>query len=190
VQRFDPVPASGEGAVDFLEAPVDTLRDYQVVLQTSRGVMVAEFWPDVAPQHVRNFLALSQSGFYDGTLFHRVIPGFMIQGGDPLTKDPSMAPRWGTGGGPRKLAAEFSDTPHDRGVLSMARSTDPNSASSQFFVMHARYPPLDRSYSAFGKLVSGLEVVDAIVNSPRNAALGDRPDVPQVLEQAVVVRRP
>ncbi|MHC4263630.1 MAG: peptidylprolyl isomerase [Planctomycetota bacterium] len=187
VQMFEAVTTRGEGAVDFMEAPADELDQYLVVLETNRGTMVAEFWPDVAPNHVRNYLDLSGSGFYDGTLFHRCIPGFMIQGGDPQTKDPSKSRLWGTGGGPRKLEAEFNERTHDRGVLSAARSQDPDSASSQFFVMHARAPHLDRNYSAFGKVISGLDVVDRIVTSPRGAQ--DRPNEPQQLVRAVVVKR-
>ena len=166
--------------LDFMTMPVEQLTDYNVVLETNRGTIVAEFWPEVAPNHVRNYLDLAYTGFYDGIIFHRVIPGFMIQGGDPTGT--------GTGSGPRQLEAEFSDDPrfaHERGVLSMARSRDPNSASCQFFVMHAKSPHLDNQYSAFGKLVSGLEVVDAIVNTPRGA--GDRPNSPQTIEKAFVV---
>jgi len=187
VTYYVAVPTEGEEKVDFMTMPLEQLDDYLVVIETNRGTMVAEFWPDVAPNHVRNFLDLSYTGFYDGTLFHRVIPGFMVQGGDPYTKDPSKSRLWGTGGGPRQLEAEFNEKQHVPGVLSAARSTDPNSASSQFFLMHARASHLDRQYSAFGQLTSGLEVVDKIVKSPRNGQ--DRPDQPQQMIRATVVAK-
>ena len=104
------------------------------VLTTSEGEMVLEFWPDVAPGHVENFKKLAKQGFYDGTAFHRVIKGFMIQGGDPTTKDAAKESQWGTGGPGYKIKAEFNKKPHTAGVLSMARSNDPNSAGSQFFI--------------------------------------------------------
>src|SRR6516165_5569082 len=106
------------------------------VIKTSEGEMVVEFWPDVAPKTVENFKTLAKKGFYDGTCFHRVIKGFMIQGGDPLTKDPSKEDLWGTGGPGYQIKAEFNDRSHTRGVLSMARSNDPDSAGSQFFICH------------------------------------------------------
>lgn len=193
VQVFEAVPTEGEDAVDFMEAPVEDLGNYLAILETNQGTMVAEFWPDVAPGHVRNYLDLGSSGFYDGVLFHRVIPGFMIQGGDPQTKDATKSSRWGTGNGPRTLKAEFNDRPHEPGVLSMARGGDPNSASCQFFVMHAKYPSLDGQYTAFGKLVSGLEVVDRIVNTETVAdplsRARSRPAEPQRIERVTVVRR-
>ena len=108
------------------------------VIKTSEGEMVCELWPDVAPKTVENFKKLANSGFYDGTAFHRIIKGFMIQGGDPLTKDPRESSRYGTGGPGYKIKAEFNDRPHERGVLSMARSQDPDSAGSQFFICLAR----------------------------------------------------
>jgi len=174
------------------EASVATadLAKYWVLLRTNRGDILAEFWPETAPGHARNFLDLSQTGFYDGLTFHRVIPGFMIQGGDPN----------GTGGGngPRQLKSEFSDRKHTRGVLSMARRGTPgkkgpedplkDSASCQFFVMHQNYPSLDGSYTAFGKVVSGMAAVDKIVNSPRGQ--NDRPHEPQVILKATVVKAP
>lgn len=118
------------------------------ILTTSAGEMVLEFWPDVAPGHVENFKKLARQGFYDGTCFHRVIRDFMIQGGDPNTKDDSKQRLWGTGGPGHQIKAEFNDKPHVRGVLSMARSNDPNSAGSQFFICHGdpRFlgPPIHR----------------------------------------------
>jgi peptidyl-prolyl cis-trans isomerase B (cyclophilin B) len=143
------------------------------VIKTSEGEMVLEFWPDVAPGHVENFKKLARQGFYDGTCFHRVIKGFMIQGGDPLTKDEKMQARWGTGGPGYQIKAEFNDKPHVRGVLSMARSNDPNSAGSQFFICHGDPRFLDRQYTAFGQLIRGSEVLEKIATTP--TAPGDRP---------------
>jgi cyclophilin family peptidyl-prolyl cis-trans isomerase len=170
------------GDLDFMGMPADELDDYRVVLRTNRGDMLLEMWPRLAPNHVRNFLDLAQSGFYDGTTFHRVMPGFMIQGGDPT----------GTGGGngPRMLEAEFSQEKHVRGVLSMARTDDPNSASCQFFVMHGDAPGLDGQYSIFGRLVVGFDTLDAIANAPGRyiSQAGDiRPAQDQVIERALVV---
>src|SRR5213595_4187217 len=122
------------------------------VIKTSEGEMVAEFWPDVAPKTVENFKKLAKSGFYDGTAFHRVIKGFMIQGGDPLTKDESKQSRWGTGDPGYKIKAEFNKKSHERGVLSMARSADPDSAGSQFFICFANVSRLDHQYTTFGKI--------------------------------------
>src|ERR1044071_4680482 len=128
------------------------------VLNTSEGEMVLEFWPDVAPKHVENLKKLAREGFYDGTCFHRVIKGFMIQGGDPLTKDEANIGRWGTGGPAHRVKAEVNDKPHVRGVLSMARSNDPDSAGSQFFICHKDARFLDKQYTAFGKLLKGDDV--------------------------------
>ena len=135
------------------------------VIKTSEGEMVLEFWPDVAPGHVENFKKLAKQGFYDGTCFHRVIKGFMIQGGDPLTKDESKQDRWGTGGPGYQIKAEFNDKAHVRGVLSMARSNDPNSAGSQFFICHGDPRFLDRQYTAFGKLIKGDDVLEKIATT-------------------------
>jgi peptidyl-prolyl cis-trans isomerase B (cyclophilin B) len=137
-----------------------------VRLHTTKGPMVVGFRPDKAPGHVRNFIQLSQSGFYDGVAFHRVIKNFMIQGGCPNTK-PGASGIPGTGGPGHKVHAEFNELPHERGVLSMARAQDPNSAGSQFFVVHGdhdRVGFLDRQYTVFGKLVEGLDVLDEIAN--------------------------
>jgi peptidyl-prolyl cis-trans isomerase B (cyclophilin B) len=140
----------------------------RAVIETSKGEIEIELLPDKAPGHVKNFVDLAQKGFYEGTTFHRVIPGFMIQGGDPNTRDAS-APR-GTGGPGYTIDAEFNDTPHKRGVLSMARADDPNSAGSQFFICVADAAFLDRQYSAFGRVARGMEVADAIVSMKRDAA--------------------
>jgi len=152
-----------------------------VTLKTNRGDIVLRFFPASAPEHVKNFLAHSKSGLYAGCLFHRVIPGFMIQGGDPNSKDKDPA-NDGMGGYSYKgegtmLPAEFNDRKHTRGILSMARSREPDSAGSQFFVMHGDAPFLDGKYSVFGETIDGIEVVDAIVGTPRNSA--DRPDEDQ-----------
>ncbi len=135
------------------------------VIKTSEGEMVAAFWPDVAPKTVENFKKLAREGFYDGTAFHRIVKGFMIQGGDPLTKDPANENRFGTGDPGYKVKAEFNDKPHELGVLSMARSSDPDSAGSQFFICLARVPHLDHQYTAFGKLIKGEDVLKKIGDS-------------------------
>ena len=135
--------------------------------------MEIKFLPDVAPKHVENFVKLAKSGLYNGTIFHRVIPGFMIQGGDPLTKDEANQSRWGTGGPGYQIKAEFNDKPHMRGVLSMARSNDPNSAGSQFFICHGDPRFLDQQYTAFGRLVEGDDVLETIATTPTRP--GDRP---------------
>jgi peptidyl-prolyl cis-trans isomerase B (cyclophilin B) len=149
-------------------ARLEELENTIVDLNTSKGTISIKFYPEVAPNHVRNFVDLAKDGFYDGTKFHRVIPGFMVQGGDPNTKsgDPST---WGTGGSDQRIKAEFSNIPHRRGVVSMARSTHPDSASSQFFIVVADSNFLDNQYSVFGEVTSGMEVADEIVSAPRNA---------------------
>jgi len=136
------------------------------VLKTSAGEMVLEFWPEVAPKTVENFKALAQKGYYDGTAFHRIVKGFMIQGGDPLTKDPSREDDWGTGGPGHTIKAEFNDRKHQRGVISMARSQNPDSAGSQFFICLADAAFLDRKYTAFGRLVRGDDVLGRIGDTP------------------------
>ena len=147
-------------------------------LQTDLGDIQIKFFYDKAPNHVKNFVDLAASGFYDGSFFHRVIPGFMIQGGDPNTKVSPAAPGkgYGTGGSGNHVKAEFNDVSHKRGIVSMARSSDPNSASSQFFIVVKDSTFLDGQYSAFGEVVSGMDVADKIVNAPRNAS--DLPNQP------------
>jgi len=132
------------------------------VIKTSEGEMVAEFWPEVAPNTVENFKKLARSGFYDGTAFHRIVKGFMIQGGDPLTKDPAKESRYGTGDPGYKIKAEFNGRSHERGVLSMARSSDPDSAGSQFFICLANVSRLDHQYTTFGKIIKGDDVLGKI----------------------------
>ena len=136
------------------------------VLKTSEGEMVVEFWPEVAPKTVENFKKLAKQGFYDGTAFHRIVRGFMIQGGDPNTKDASKEQLYGTGDPGYKINAEFNDRKHERGVLSMARSRDPNSAGSQFFICLDRAPHLDHQYTAFGKVIKGEDVLLKIGEMP------------------------
>jgi peptidyl-prolyl cis-trans isomerase B (cyclophilin B) len=155
------------------------------VIKTSEGEMVAEFWPDVAPKTVENFKKLAKSGFYDGTAFHRVIKGFMIQGGDPLTKDESKKSSWGTGDPGYKIKAEFNKKSHERGVLSMARSQDPDSAGSQFFICHGAPKFLDGQYTAFGKLIKGDDVLEKIATT--KTLPGDRPEKRMNVESIKIV---
>ncbi len=137
------------------------------IIETKFGNIELSFFPDVAPEHVNNFVELAKKGFYDGTTFHRVIPGFMIQGGDPNSKDADKS-KHGMGGPGHTIKAEFNEKPHKRGALSMARSAHPDSAGSQFFICVADANFLDRQYSVFGEVASGIEAVDAIVSQPRD----------------------
>ena len=137
-------------------------------IETNLGNIEFKLLPELAPEHVRNFIKLSQSGFYDGTLFHRVIPGFMIQGGDPNTKETSLKNQWGMGGPGYTINAEFNPRSHLRGIISMARSQDPNSAGSQFFIVTSDSTFLDREYTVFGEVMVGMDVADKIVNLPRD----------------------
>ncbi len=141
----------------------------QAIIKTKFGDMEIKFFPEVAPKHVENFIKLAKSGFYNGTIFHRVIPGFMIQGGDPNTKDPVKKDTYGTGGPGHNVKAEFNETPHKRGIVSMARAQDPDSAGSQFFIVVEDSRFLDRKYTAFGEVVKGIGVADKIVNLPRDS---------------------
>ncbi|MCW5941561.1 MAG: peptidylprolyl isomerase [Fimbriimonadaceae bacterium] len=138
------------------------------VIETNLGRIVLKFFPGKAPNHVKNFKDLARKKFYDGTKFHRVIPNFMIQGGDPNSKGDDRS-RYGTGDAGYKLKAEFNDTKHTRGILSMARAQDPDSAGSQFFIMVKEATHLDGQYTAFGQVIEGMDVVDKIVNLPRDA---------------------
>ncbi len=139
--------------------------DEQAVIKTSYGEMTVAFWPDVAPKTVENFKKLARAGFYDGTAFHRIIKGFMIQGGCPNTKEGQKGMP-GTGGPGYMIKAEFNDKSHVKGVLSMARSSNPDSAGSQFFIVHGNAKFLDHQYTAFGELVSGEDVLEKIANVP------------------------
>jgi peptidyl-prolyl cis-trans isomerase B (cyclophilin B) len=136
------------------------------VIETSEGDMVLQFWTDAAPNTVENFKKLARSGFYDGTIFHRVVKGFMIQGGDPNSKDPGKESSYGQGGPGYKIKAEFNDRSHERGVISMARSSDPDSAGSQFFICLASVSRLDHQYTTFGKLIKGGDVLAKIGDTP------------------------
>jgi peptidyl-prolyl cis-trans isomerase B (cyclophilin B) len=141
------------------------------VIKTSEGEMVVQFWTDAAPNTIENFKKLARQGFYDGTIFHRIVKEFMIQGGDPNSKDPAKENSYGQGGPGYQIKAEFNDHPHDPGVISMARSSDPDSAGSQFFICLASVHRLDHQYTTFGKLMKGEEVLEKIGNTPveRNA---------------------
>ena len=160
--------------------------------ETSLGSFTAEIFLDQLPITSNNFLKLARSGFYDGLHFHRVIKDFMVQGGDPLTKDDSKASRWGTGDPGYKIKAEFNERSHTRGVISMARSQDPDSAGSQFFLVHGNATFLDRQYTAFGKLIKGDDVLEKIATTPCTAG-GDgarsRPVTKVTVESIKIVDR-
>jgi len=155
--------ANAEGAKKMGES-----KDVKAVIETKFGEIEIKLFSDIAPKHVENFTALARQGFYDGTIFHRVIPGFMIQGGDPNTKGTDKG-SYGMGGPGHNVKAEFSDIPHKRGILSMARAQDPDSAGSQFFIVVKDSNFLDSQYTVFGEVVKGMDAVDAIVNLPRNS---------------------
>ena len=140
----------------------------RAIIKTKFGDIEIEFHPNVAPKHVENFVKLAKDGFYNGTIFHRVIPGFMIQGGDPNTKDSLKKETYGQGGPGYTVKAEFNDIPHKRGIVSMARAADPDSAGSQFFIVVEDSRFLDRKYSVFGQVKKGIGVADKIVNLPRD----------------------
>ncbi len=156
------------------------------IITTKFGQMELVLFPELAPKHVESFLALAKKGFYNGTIFHRVIPGFMIQGGDPNTKDPSKPETYGTGGPGYALPAEFNRISHERGIVSAARSPgDFNSAGSQFFIVVDKASFLDGQYTVFGEVVKGMEVADKIVNQPRS----HRNDLPlERIEMTVEVK--
>jgi peptidyl-prolyl cis-trans isomerase B (cyclophilin B) len=136
------------------------------VIKTNEGEMVVQFWTDAAPNTVENFKKLARQGFYDGTIFHRIVKGFMIQGGDPNSKDPAKENSYGQGGPGYNIKAEFNDHTHDRGVISMARGPDPDSAGSQFFICLAPVDRLDHQYTTFGKLIKGQDVLEKIGDTP------------------------
>ena len=183
---FEPV------TMDFLKASPEDLATLNVLMVTNRGMIRMELWSDVAPEHVRNFTDLVASGFYDGTLFHRVTPTFMIQGGCPNTRErPNQPQAWGSGGGPRMVQAEFNDRNHDVGVLSAARTNDPNSHSSQFFIITSPSPHLNGQYSAFGKAIAGMDTVMSIARAPGQPLRigGNQPFEPQRIEHAYVIKK-
>jgi peptidyl-prolyl cis-trans isomerase B (cyclophilin B) len=156
------------------------------VIETTLGSIELEFLADKAPGHVKNFKDLANKGYYDGTTFHRVIPGFMIQGGDSNSKSKDRS-KHGMGGPGYSIKAEFNDTPHERGILSMARSSDPDSAGSQFFIVVKSSRFLDNQYTAFGRVTKGMDVVDRIVSVPRDR--GDNPNDRVEMKSVKIVSR-
>jgi len=163
-----------EGKADVKLVAPPPIPGSKAIIKTKFGDIHIKLYPDVAPNHVENFIKLAKSGFYDGTIFHRVIPGFMIQGGDPNTKNSLRKDTYGQGGpkdekgNPILLKAEFSDIPHKRGIVSMARANEPDTAGSQFFVVVEQSPFLDGKYTVFGEVTKGLGVADRIVSVPKN----------------------
>jgi peptidyl-prolyl cis-trans isomerase B (cyclophilin B) len=151
----------------FSSEEVKKMSGQQAIIHTKLGDITLKFFPDVAPNHVNNFIELAKKGFYNGTIFHRVVPKFVIQGGDPNSKNPDRS-KHGMGGPGYSVKAEFSNKPHKRRTLSMARSAHPDSAGSQFFICVADVPSLDGKYTVFGEVVKGMEVVDKIVSLPKD----------------------
>jgi peptidyl-prolyl cis-trans isomerase B (cyclophilin B) len=151
----------------FSSEEVKKMSEQQAVIRTNLGDITLKFFPEVAPNHVNNFIELAKKGFYNGTTFHRVVPKFVIQGGDPNSKNPDRS-KHGMGGPGYQVKAEFNKKPHRRGTLSMARSAHPDSAGSQFFICVADIPSLDGQYTVFGEVVKGIEVADKIVSQPRD----------------------
>ena len=152
----------------FTPEEIKKMAEIKAIIETNFGKIELKFFPEVASNHVNNFIELAKKGFYDGSTFHRVIPGFMIQGGDPNSKNPDKS-KHGMGGPGYTIKAEFNNKPHKRGTLSMARAQHPDSAGSQFFICVADASFLDKKYSAFGEVVSGMEVADKIVSQPRDS---------------------
>jgi len=152
---------------NFTPEEIKKMSETTAIIETKFGNIELKFFPDVAPNHVNNFIELAKKGFYDGTLFHRVIPNFMIQGGDPNTKNADRS-KHGTGGPGHTVKAEFNNKLHKRGTLSMARSAHPDSAGSQFFICVSDAPFLNQKYTAFGEVISGMDVADKIVSQPRD----------------------
>lgn len=191
-------PLQGEMAKDTTEkmttptaAETSAQADEVAILDTNYGTMVLEFFPEQAPMHVANFKKLARSGFYDGTKFHRIVKDFMIQGGDPNTKGPNEE-SYGQGGPGYTINAEFNSRQHLKGTLSMARTSDPNSAGSQFFICLAAVPSLDGNYTVFGRLIKGMDVLDAIGNvkvKPNASGENSLPVTPVVLKKVTVVPR-
>ncbi|OGP87540.1 MAG: peptidylprolyl isomerase [Deltaproteobacteria bacterium RBG_16_47_11] len=155
------------GVKKFSSEEVKKMSEQQAIIRTKLGDITLKFFPEVAPNHVNNFIEFAKEGFYNGTIFHRVVPKFVIQGGDPNSKNPDRS-KHGMGGPGHDVKAEFNNNPHKRGTLSMARSAHPDSAGSQFFICVAAAPFLDGKYTVFGEVVKGIEVVDKIVSQPRD----------------------
>lgn len=176
---------SGAGAAaDKAPAPkVEAPKGPRAIIKTKFGEIELKLLPEVAPKHVENFTKLAKDGFYNGTIFHRVIPNFMIQGGDPNTKDSLKKDAYGQGGPGYTVKAEFSDLPHKRGVLSMARASEPDTAGSQFFIVVEDSRFLDRKYTVFGEVTKGIGVADKIVNLPRD----DRDNPKDRIEMTVTI---
>jgi len=179
------------GGEEKKETPSSMNKSNEVaVIKTNEGDMVIEFWTDAAPNTVENFKKLARQGFYDGTIFHRIVKGFMIQGGDPNSKDPAKASSYGQGDPGYKIKAEFNNHSHDRGVISMARSADPDSAGSQFFICLAPVRRLDGQYTTFGKLIKGDDVLEKIGDTPvTNNGMGEmsKPTKRVVIESVKIV---
>ena len=176
-------PATTSSAAAEENKPMSQYENKVAEIHTSAGEIDIRFFPDVAPNHVKNFIDLAEKGFYNGSKFHRVIPGFMIQGGDPNTISGSPS-TWGTGGSGKNVDAEFNTVSHKRGIVSMARSNDKNSASSQFFIVVKDSTFLDKQYTVFGQVTKGMEVADKIVDAPRDAS--DRPNNPTTIDKIVI----
>jgi peptidyl-prolyl cis-trans isomerase B (cyclophilin B) len=173
---------AADAAAQPEEKPMTYYADKVADLETSQGTITIKFFPDKAPNHVKNFVDLAEQGFYDGVRFHRVIAGFMIQGGDPNSKTANRG-TWGTGGSGKNVKAEFNDTPHRRGIVSMARSGHPDSASSQFFIVVKDSNFLDGQYSVFGEVVSGMDVADKIVTAAKGK---ENPDEPETIKKVTI----
>src|SRR5437870_4810727 len=170
-------------------APMNTSNEVAVI-KTSEGEMVVQFWTDAAPNTIENFKKLARSGFYDGTIFHRIVKDFMIQGGDPNSKDPAKESRYGEGGPGYKIKAEFNEHSHARGVISMAREPNPDSAGSQFFICLAPVTRLDHQYTTFGKLIKGDDVLEKIGNTSvtrNNMGENSKPTTRVVIEKIDIV---
>ena len=159
---------TGFAGISLAPAVMADNQTLQAIIDTKFGSMEIRFFPDKAPKHVENFIKLAKSGFYNGTIFHRVIPGFMIQGGDPNTKDKDKTAMYGMGGPGYKVKAEFNERSHKRGIVSMARSQHPDSAGSQFFIVVKDSTFLDRKYTVFGEVINGMPVADKIVSQKRD----------------------
>ncbi|HEY6587488.1 MAG TPA: peptidylprolyl isomerase, partial [Nitrososphaeraceae archaeon] len=166
-----------------------TPSDNVAILETSLGNITLELFPQAAPKHVNSFLNLSKTGFYDGTIFHRIVKDFVIQGGDPSTKNTTQKDRWGTGGPGFTLDAEFNDIPHERGIVSMARTADPNSAGSQFFIVTKDSRFLDNQYTVFGRVIDGIDVVDKIEALPTNKSSDQPIDFEDAKVQKVIIEQ-
>jgi peptidyl-prolyl cis-trans isomerase B (cyclophilin B) len=177
-------------AEETKENPAMNASNEIAVIKTSEGDMVVQFWNDAAPNTIENFKKLARSGFYDGTIFHRIVKGFMIQGGDPNSKDLGKESSYGQGGPGYKIKAEFNDRSHERGVISMARSSDPDSAGSQFFICLASVPRLDHQYTTFGMLIKGDDVLEKIGDTPvtrSNTGENSKPTKRVVIESIEIV---